>query len=62
MINVDDLKPFEPLLKALNDMILRIQHLTRKAFPIIMSGKDAVGIAQTGTGKTFAYLIPIYAN
>ncbi len=24
-----------------------------------MSGRDAVGIAQTGTGKTFAYLIPI---
>ncbi len=23
------------------------------AFPIIMSGKDVIGIAQTGTGKTF---------
>jgi ATP-dependent RNA helicase RhlE len=29
------------------------------AFPIIMSGKDVIGIAQTGTGKTFAYLLPI---
>jgi len=29
------------------------------AFPIIMSGKDMVGIAQTGTGKTFAYMLPI---
>ena len=24
-----------------------------------MSGRDAVGIAQTGTGKTFSYLLPI---
>ncbi|MEM7084897.1 MAG: DEAD/DEAH box helicase [Bacteroidota bacterium] len=30
-----------------------------KAFPVIMSGKDMVGIAQTGTGKTFAYMLPI---
>ncbi len=29
------------------------------AFPVIMSGKDVVGIAQTGTGKTFAYLLPL---
>ncbi len=30
-----------------------------EAFPVIMSGKDMVGIAQTGTGKTFAYMLPI---
>lgn len=29
------------------------------AFSVIMSGKDMVGIAQTGTGKTFAYMLPI---
>ena len=29
------------------------------AFPIIMSGKNVVGIAQTGTGKTLAYALPI---
>ena len=29
------------------------------AFPIIMSGKNVVGIAQTGTGKTLAYMLPI---
>lgn len=32
-----------------------IQH---KVFPIAMSGKDLCGIAQTGTGKTIAYLLP----
>ncbi|NOR88609.1 MAG: DEAD/DEAH box helicase, partial [Bacteroidales bacterium] len=29
-----------------------------ETFSVIMSGKDVVGIAQTGTGKTFAYTIP----
>lgn len=30
-----------------------------EAFSVILSGKDLVGIAQTGTGKTFAYLLPL---
>jgi ATP-dependent RNA helicase RhlE len=30
-----------------------------EAFPVILSGRDIVGIAQTGTGKTFAYMIPL---
>ncbi len=33
--------------------------IQEEAFPIILSGRDVVGIAQTGTGKTFAYLIPL---
>ena len=33
--------------------------IQEKAFPVIMSNRDVVGIAQTGTGKTFAYLLPI---
>ena len=30
-----------------------------ETFNIILSGKDVVGIAQTGTGKTFAFMLPI---
>lgn len=55
-----DLKLNTPLLNALDelgyDFATPIQH---EAFPVISSGRDVVGIAQTGTGKTFAYLLPI---
>ncbi|MDP2160699.1 MAG: DEAD/DEAH box helicase [Flavobacterium sp.] len=30
-----------------------------KSMPVLLSGRDVIGIAQTGTGKTFAYLLPI---
>lgn len=33
--------------------------IQQEAFNVILSGTDVVGIAQTGTGKTFAYMLPI---
>lgn len=49
-----------PLLNALADLGLSEPTLIQeRAFSVIMSGRDVVGIAQTGTGKTFAYLLPI---
>jgi ATP-dependent RNA helicase RhlE len=55
----EDLNLNNPLLTALNEMgytnPTTIQH---KVFPVVMSGRDVCGIAQTGTGKTFAYLLP----
>ena len=48
------------LLDALTEMGLKTPTpIQEKAFSEIMSGKDIVGIAQTGTGKTYAYLLPI---
>ncbi len=48
------------LLNALDDLGFAVPTpIQEKAFSVIMSSKDVVGIAQTGTGKTFAYLLPI---
>ncbi len=33
--------------------------IQQRAFPVISSGRDVIGIAQTGTGKTLAYLLPV---
>lgn len=56
----DQLNLDKPLLNALNDLgYVQPTPIQEKAFSLIMSGKDIVGIAQTGTGKTFAYLLPI---
>lgn len=55
----EDLNLNPALLNALNDMgYTNPTTIQRKAFPVIMSGRDVCGIAQTGTGKTFAYLLP----
>lgn len=54
-----DLNLNKPLLNALAD--LGFEHPTpiqENAFSVILSGKDVLGIAQTGTGKTLAYLLP----
>jgi len=48
------------LQKAIDDLGLTTPTpIQVKSFPVIMSGRDVMGIAQTGTGKTYAYLLPI---
>ncbi len=60
MQSFDEFKISNQLRYAITD--LGYTHPTpiqSQAFPVISSGKDVVGIAQTGTGKTFAYMLPI---
>lgn len=58
-----DLKLTTPLYNAINDLgFINPTPIQEKSFSIIGSGKDVVGIAQTGTGKTFAYTLPILRN
>lgn len=48
-----------PLLNALEELgITEPTTIQEKVFKPISAGRDVVGIAQTGTGKTFAYLLP----
>ena len=55
-----DLNITTPLLNALDDLgISSPTPIQEQTFSTIMSGRDMVGIAQTGTGKTFAYMLPI---
>ncbi|WP_460675305.1 DEAD/DEAH box helicase [Larkinella ripae] len=55
----EDLNLTKPLLNALTDLgYTRPTPIQQKVFSVVMSGKDVCGIAQTGTGKTFAYLLP----
>ena len=54
-----DLNLSKPLWRALDDLgLAHPTYIQRASFPVIMSGRDVVGIAQTGTGKTLAYLLP----
>ena len=55
-----DLNLNTPLYNALEDLKFQTPTpIQEKAFSSIMSGKDVVGIAQTGTGKTAAFAIPM---
>jgi len=55
-----DLNLTKPLLKALEELeLVHPTTIQQKAFSPIMAGSDVLGIAQTGTGKTYAYLLPL---
>ena len=59
-MSFQDLNLNTPLRNALDDLNFdKPTPIQEQAFSAIMSGRDVVGIAQTGTGKTFAYLLPL---
>ena len=58
--NFSELGLAEPILRALNER----NHVTptpiqAEAIPKLLNGSDMLGIAQTGTGKTGAFALPI---
>ena len=50
----------EPLLRAINELGYREPTpIQAKAIPIVLQGRDVMGAAQTGTGKTAGFALPI---
>ncbi|MBD2766755.1 DEAD/DEAH box helicase [Hymenobacter sp. BT664] len=56
----DDLNLIEPILKALKEEgYTTPTPIQEQAIPHVIEGKDLLGVAQTGTGKTAAFTVPI---
>lgn len=56
----EELKVAKSILKALSDIgFVEPTPIQQRAIPKINSGVNIVGVAQTGTGKTAAYLLPL---
>lgn len=55
-----DLQLSDEVLDALDSMRFReCTPIQEKAIPPLLEGKDLIGVAQTGTGKTAAFLLPV---
>lgn len=55
-----DLNLSKHLQNALNELgFEKPTPIQKESFTVVLSGKDMVGIAQTGTGKTLAYMLPL---
>lgn len=59
----DELYLNDDVLDALYDMHFdKCTPVQEKCIPLILKGKDILAVAQTGTGKTAAYLLPILSK
>ena len=67
-MNFTDLNLIDPIAKALKEEgYTQPTPIQQKSIPHILQGRDLLGTAQTGTGKTAAFALPIlqfdsYAN
>ena len=59
-MHFQSLNIIEPILKSLKEEgYTTPTPIQSQAIPIVLQGKDLLGVAQTGTGKTAAFAIPI---
>ena len=59
-MNFESLNIIEPILKSLKEEGYTIPTpIQVQAIPIVLNGTDLIGCAQTGTGKTAAFAVPI---
>lgn len=59
-MSFEQLQLIEPILKALHaEGYTQPTPIQEQAIPIVLEGKDLLGCAQTGTGKTAAFAAPI---
>lgn len=62
-ISWSDFKLNRQLLDAVDEQGFQAPtEIQTKCIPVILGGQEVIGIAQTGTGKTAAYLLPILMN
>jgi len=62
-ISFDDLDLVAPLIKALEGIGYESPSpIQAKTIPLVLAGKDLVGQAQTGTGKTAAFALPLLSR
>ena len=63
MNSFNEFKIKKQLINALDELsITEPTPIQKASYSPILSGNDFVGIAQTGTGKTIAYILPILQN
>jgi len=61
--NFDDMNLSAPVMKALKDVGYESPSpIQAQTIPLVLAGKDLVGQAQTGTGKTAAFALPLLSR